>query len=157
MPNWVPEAEDPAIKAAVDAGIPVMVYNSGGIEKAKELGALNYIGSDEYLAGKAGGEYFAKHGATKVICVNTVPGAANLEARCKGVNDGMTEAGQPLHSCRCRRQLRQSDRRGRGHQGAAAEGPGVDGVITISQADADSAANGIRRRRPGGSSLAGST
>ena len=37
--NWVPEAEDPAIMAARDAGIPVMIYNSGGAEKAKELGA----------------------------------------------------------------------------------------------------------------------
>ena len=71
-----------------------MMFNAGGIEKAKELGALNFIGSDEYLAGKAGGEYFAKNGATNVICVNTVPGAANLEARCKGVIDGMTEAGE---------------------------------------------------------------
>src|SRR3954468_10228723 len=58
VPNWVPDAEDPAIKAALDAGIPVMIYNSGGAEKAKELGALNFIGSDEYLAGKAGGAYF---------------------------------------------------------------------------------------------------
>ena len=87
----MPEAEDEAIKAAIDAGIPVMIFNAGGFEKAKELGALNYIGSDEYLAGKAGGEYIAKNGATNVICVNTIPGAANLEARCKGVIDGMTE------------------------------------------------------------------
>src|SRR3954469_8500008 len=93
-PNWVPEAEDPAIKAALEAGIPVIIYNSGGIEKVKELGALNYVGSDEYLAGRAGGDYFAEHGATKVICVNTVPGAANLEARCQGVVDGMIKAGK---------------------------------------------------------------
>ena len=93
VPDWVPEAQDEAIKAAVDAGIPVIVFNAGGYEKAEELGALNYIGSDEYLAGKAGGEYIAKNGATKVLCVNTIPGAANLEARCKGVIDGVTAAG----------------------------------------------------------------
>lgn len=144
VPNWVPEAEDPAIKAALEAGIPVMIYNSGGIEKAKELGAVNYIGSDEYLAGQAGGEYFATHEATKVICVNTVPGAANLEARCKGVVDGMTKAGHaaeqlPLPATSF------------GNPTAVAEAikakllndPSIDGIITISQADADSAANAI--------------
>lgn len=30
VPNWVPDAQDEAIKAAIDAGIPVMLYNSGG-------------------------------------------------------------------------------------------------------------------------------
>jgi simple sugar transport system substrate-binding protein len=47
VPNWVPESEDEAIKAAMDAGIPVMLYNAGGGDKAKELGALNYIGNEE--------------------------------------------------------------------------------------------------------------
>jgi simple sugar transport system substrate-binding protein len=144
VPNWVPEAEDPAITAAIEAGIPVMLYNSGGMKKAEELGALNYIGSDEYLAGKAGGKYFAEHGATKVACVNTVPGAANLEARCQGVIDAMAEAGQsaeqlPLPPTSF------------GNPTAVAEAikakllndPSIDGVITISQADADSAANAI--------------
>lgn len=144
VPNWVPEAEDEAIAAAIEAGIPVMLYNSGGVEKAEELGALNYIGSDEYLAGKAGGEYFAENGATKVICVNTVPGAANLEARCQGVIDGMTEAGQsaeqlPLPPTSFGNPTAVAE----AIKAALLNDPEVDGVITISQADADSAANGI--------------
>jgi simple sugar transport system substrate-binding protein len=120
------------------------------MEKAEELGALNYIGSDEYLAGKTGGEYFAEHGATNVICVNTVPGAANLEARCQGVLDAMTEAGHsaeqlPLPATSfgnptavaeaIKAQLLQDD--------------SIDGVITISQADADSAANAIAQAGAG--------
>lgn len=150
VPNWVPEAEDPAIQAAVQAGIPVMLYNSGGMEKAEELGALNYIGSDEYLAGRAGGEYLAENGSTKAICVNTVPGAANLEARCKGVIDAMTEAGQageqlPLPATSF------------GNPTAVAEAikakllqdDSIDGIITISQADADSAANAIAQAGAG--------
>ena len=144
VPNWVPEAEDEAIKAAIAAGIPVMIFNAGGFEKAQELGALNYIGSDEYLAGKAGGEYIAKNGATKVLCVNTIPGAANLEARCMGVIDGVTGAGGtaeqlPLPPTSF------------GNPTAVAEAikaqllknPDVNGIITISAGDADSAANGI--------------
>ena len=125
VPDWVPEAQDEAIKAAVDAGIPVIVFNAGGYEKAEELGALNYIGSDEYLAGKAGGEYIAKNGATKVICVNTIPGAANLEARCKGVIDGVTARRRDRRAAAAAADLlRQPDRRRRGDQGAAPEEPG---------------------------------
>src|SRR5437867_6522073 len=41
VPNWVPASEDEAIKAAMEAGIPVLLYNSGGGDKAKELGAIN--------------------------------------------------------------------------------------------------------------------
>jgi simple sugar transport system substrate-binding protein len=150
VPNWVPDAEDPAIKAALDAGIPVMLYNSGGMEKAEELGALNYIGSDEYLAGKAGGEYFAENGATNVVCVNTVPGAANLEARCQGVIDGMTEAGQsakqlPLPPTSFGNPTAVAE----AIKAALLNDDSVDGVITISQADADSAANGIAQAGAG--------
>jgi simple sugar transport system substrate-binding protein len=93
IPNWVPESEDPAIKDAMAAGIKVILMNAGGGEKAKELGALNYVGSDEYAAGVAGGQQFAKLGAKKVLCVNHIPGAANLEARCKGIADGGKDGG----------------------------------------------------------------
>jgi simple sugar transport system substrate-binding protein len=75
VPNWVPDAQDEAIKAAMDAGIPVLLYNSGGADKAKELGAINYIGNEEYPAGLAAGAYFGSHGCKNVIFVNTVPGA----------------------------------------------------------------------------------
>ena len=71
----MPEAEDPAIKEAIAAGITVILMNAGGADKATELGAINYVGSDEYVAGLAGGEYFGKAGKKNVICVNTLPGA----------------------------------------------------------------------------------
>ncbi|MDZ7574535.1 MAG: substrate-binding domain-containing protein [Pseudotabrizicola sp.] len=144
IPNWVPEAEDPAIKLAIEAGITVILMNAGGADKATELGAINYVGSDEYAAGVAGGEYFAKNGQTKILCVNTVPGAANLEARCKGVIDGITTAGGkgeqlPLPATSF------------GDPTAVAEAikatllkdGTIDGLITISAGDADSAAIGV--------------
>jgi simple sugar transport system substrate-binding protein len=144
IPNWVPEAEDPAIKDAMAAGIKVILMNAGGADKARELGAINYVGNEEYPAGLAGGEYFAAHGQKNVICVNTIPGAANLEARCKGVSDSMTKAGLkstqlPLPSTSF------------GNATAVAEAikaellkdETIDGVITISAGDADSAAIGI--------------
>ena len=146
IPDWVPEAEDPAIKDAVAAGITVILMNAGGADKARELGAINYVGSDEYVAGEAGGAYFAKAGQKHVICVNTLPGAANTEARCKGVADGMAAAGGaaeqlPLPTTSF------------GDPTAVAEAikatllkdTTIDGVITISAGDADSAATGIQQ------------
>jgi simple sugar transport system substrate-binding protein len=145
-PDWVADTEDEAYKAATAAGIPILLYNAGGGDKAKELGAINYIGNEEYPAGLAGGEYFASHGAKNVICVNTVPGAGNLEARCKGIADGIAKGGGkstelPLPASSF------------GNPTAVAEAikatllkdAKIDGVATVSAADADSAANGIQQ------------
>ena len=144
IPNWVPEAEDPAIKDALKAGITVILMNAGGQDKAIELGAINYVGSDEYIAGKAGGEYFAGKGKKNVICVNTVPGAANLEARCKGVIDGITGMGGaakqlPLPATSFGDPTAVAE----AIKATLLEDASIDGVITISAGDADSAAIGI--------------
>lgn len=151
VPNWVPEAEDEAIKAAVDAGVTVVLMNSGGIEKARQLGAINYIGSDEFTAGKAGGDYFTKKGAKNVVCVNTTPGAANQEARCNGVIEAMKAGGGqakqlPLPATSF------------GDQTAIAEAikatllqdDTIDGVINIAAGDADAGASGIMQAGKGG-------
>jgi simple sugar transport system substrate-binding protein len=146
VPNWVPASQDEAILAAMQAGIPVMLYNSGGGDKAKELGAINYIGNEEYPAGLAAGGYFGKAGIKNVLCVNTVPGAQNLEDRCRGVADGITPEGGvsnqlPLPASAF------------GDPTAVAEAikatllkdPTITGVITISAGDANSAAIGIEQ------------
>lgn len=156
IPNWVPEAEDPAIKDAIAAGITVILMNAGGAEKAKELGAINYVGSDEYVAGVAGGEYFGDHGQKNVLCINTLPGTANIEARCKGVIDGITAKGGkggqlPLPSTSF------------GDATAVAEAikaellkdGTIDGVITISAGDADSAAIAVDQAGKTGATMLG--
>ena len=144
IPNWVPEGEDPAIREAINAGIKVILMNAGGHEKARELGAINYVGSDEYLAGVAGGEYFARQGKKNVICVNTVPGAANLEARCKGVLDGITKAGGtgkqlPLPAT----SFGDATAVAEAIKATLLQDGKIDGVLTISAGDADSAAIGV--------------
>ncbi len=146
VPNWVPASEDEAIKAAQAAGIPVILYNAGGGDKAKELGAINYVGNEEYTAGLAGGERFTTGKAKNVICVNTVPGAQNLEDRCKGVSDGITKGGGkstqlPLPAASF------------GNPTAVAEAikatllkdSTIDGVVAISAGDADAAAVGVEQ------------
>jgi simple sugar transport system substrate-binding protein len=126
VPDWVAGSEDEAIKAAMAAGIPVILYNAGGGEKAKELGAINYVGNEEYPAGVAGGAHFAAHGAKNVICVNTVPGAQNLEDRCKGISDGISAVAEAIKA-------------------TLLKDKSIDGLVTISAGDADSAAVGIEQ------------
>ena len=92
-PDWVPEAMDPAFKAVVDAHIPLIIYNAGGVKAADRLGASNYVGSDDYKAGVAAGEYFAEKGLKNLVCVNSLPGAANIEAHCRGMTDGIKDKG----------------------------------------------------------------
>ncbi|MES2550322.1 MAG: substrate-binding domain-containing protein [Pseudomonadota bacterium] len=91
IPNWLPESETPALKAARDAGVVIMSFNAGQ-EHMGEYDALNYFGSDEYIAGVEGGKYLASKGAKKILCHIQNPGAVNLETRCKGDMVGTSEA-----------------------------------------------------------------
>lgn len=91
-PVWIPEAQLPALQRAADMGIVITLFNAGE-DHIEELGALNYFGSDEYVAGVAGGKYLAEQGAEHILCHIQIPGATNLESRCEGVSDGASEAG----------------------------------------------------------------
>jgi len=84
---------DPAFKAVKDAGIPFIVYNAGGIQAADRLGAMNYVGAVDYMAGVAAGDYLGKAGHKIGVCVNSLPGAANIEDYCKGFAEGIGKAG----------------------------------------------------------------
>ncbi len=99
IPVWVPEAEVPALKAAAEQGIVIMQYNAGQ-EVQGDLGAINYFGSDEYQAGYGGGVYLAENGAKHILCHIQVPGAINLETRCKGVTEGAESKGAKVTTLR---------------------------------------------------------
>jgi simple sugar transport system substrate-binding protein len=143
-PDWVPEAMDAAFKEVVAAGVPLIIYNAGGMEAAKRLGAQNYVGSEEYVAGMGGGEYFTKSGAKNVLCVNTQPGSTNQESRCKGLADGMAKGGGkgtqlPLPSSAFGNPTAVAQ----AVKAALQKDPTIDGLITIAAGDATSAATGI--------------
>ncbi|HET6533583.1 MAG TPA: sugar ABC transporter substrate-binding protein [Actinoplanes sp.] len=87
MPD--PPALVPTIKKAIDAGIPVVAFNAG-IGAYAESGALSYFGSDETLAGEAGGKRAADDGFKHVLCVVQFQGQVQLEARCDGVQSAFT-------------------------------------------------------------------
>lgn len=83
-----PDALNPVIRAAVDAGIPVVTYNAGGDTWA-DAGALAFFGQDESVAGAAAGGRLAEEGAEHVLCVIQAQGQVQLEARCDGVEEGL--------------------------------------------------------------------
>lgn len=90
----IPDADalGDSIRAAVDAGIPVISLNSGS-DVAKELGILTHVGQTEYEAGFGGGERMAAAGVTNALCVNQEVGNVALDLRCQGFTDALAEAG----------------------------------------------------------------
>jgi simple sugar transport system substrate-binding protein len=83
-----PDAMAGAVKAATDAGIPVVALNAG-LDQYQKLGALMYFGSDEAVAGEAGGKRLAALGAKHVLCPIQAAGVISLETRCAGVKKGV--------------------------------------------------------------------
>jgi simple sugar transport system substrate-binding protein len=81
-----PDALRDSIKAATDAGIPVITINSG-VDVFVELGALTHVGQTELVAGQGAGLRFNALGVNKVLCVIHEEGNIGLEERC----DGLTE------------------------------------------------------------------
>lgn len=79
----------PAAQKAVQAGIPVVAFNSG-ISDYQKYGIGMYFGSDEDLAGQSAGQRMTQTAGAdpsggKAICVVQEQGSVALEARCAGV------------------------------------------------------------------------
>jgi simple sugar transport system substrate-binding protein len=143
-PDWVPEAMDPAFKAVVDKHIPLVIYNAGGLKAADRLGAMNYVGSDDYKGGFAGGVYLGKVGNKTGLCLNTLPGAANIEAFCSGFVDGIKSVGGegsvlplPATSFGSATAVAQALR------AHLLQNPKISAVFAIGNVDANSAVSGI--------------
>lgn len=145
IPVWVPDAQVPALQEAAAKGIKIMMYNSGADVK-DQISGINYFGSDEKVAGVAGGEYMAKAGAKKIMCVIQVPGAVNLETRCNGVEEGAKANGAEIVRLPLPANID-------GNAAATSEAikaellkdASVDAVITLSAGVADSAALAIQQ------------
>ena len=78
-----PDAVRDAVKAAVDAGIPLVTTNSGS-DLYKEFGAFTHIGQDEFTAGAGAGEKFNAAGAKVLLCAKQEQTNTGLDARCDG-------------------------------------------------------------------------
>lgn len=143
-PDWVPEAMEQAFKEVVKNKIPLIIYNAGSVETAERLGAMNYIGSDPYESGLAAGDYFAKHDLKSAVCLNTLPGVANVEAFCKGMKDGVEKGGGtgsilPLPAT----SFGSSTAVAQALKGHLLKNPGINAVFTVGNVDTNSAISGI--------------
>lgn len=91
MPD--PDALTESVQKAVDAGIPVVVYNAGDRDWQRS-GALAFYGEPEVLAGEFAGTELNELGATNALCVLQAQGQVQLEDRCAGLDatfEGTTE------------------------------------------------------------------
>ena len=147
IPVWVPESQVPALQSAAEQGIKIMMYNSGQSVKS-DISGLNYFGSDEYVAGVAGGTYLAQNGATKIICHIQVPGAVNLEARCAGVKEGGEANGAEVINLPLPANLDQNvTGTSEAIKAELLKDPSVDAVITLAAWAADAASVAIQQSR----------
>lgn len=86
-----PDAIKAALRAAEQAGIPVVTLNSGGDQSAA-LGALAHVGQSDLIAGEQAGKRLSDSGARTLLCVNGEPGNVGQVQRCQGAAQGF--AGQ---------------------------------------------------------------
>jgi simple sugar transport system substrate-binding protein len=91
-----PPAIAPAVRKAIEAGIPVVAFNAG-IGNYAESGALSYFGSDEGLAGEEAGKRASEGGYKNLLCVIQFQGQVQLEARCDGVKKTFTGNWQKIY------------------------------------------------------------
>lgn len=93
-----------AISKAIDAGIPVVAFNTSDPRpQPDKIDYLTYVGGDEFKTGLLAGEHAlaqAKAGKVpmpkEVLCANPDPAHSGLAARCRGMADAMKGAGVPL-------------------------------------------------------------
>jgi simple sugar transport system substrate-binding protein len=91
----IPDATalEKSVKAAADAGIPVIVIDSGEPE-VERLGLKLYIGTTNYFEqGRLAAKQLAGAGVTHGVCTNHEPGNLVNESACDGFKEGMKEAG----------------------------------------------------------------
>jgi len=86
--NPYPDSLEPAIKQAVDAGIPVVLINAGGSSVVK-VGALTYVGNDEMASGRLAARKLGEAGCKHALLITTPDGAlAFVDERNKGFIEG---------------------------------------------------------------------
>ncbi|MEM8554488.1 MAG: sugar ABC transporter substrate-binding protein [Pseudomonadota bacterium] len=84
-----PDVLSGPISAAVDAGVDVIIMNSGTPDAAREVGALMYVGQPEYDAGYAAGLRASGDGIESFLCVNHYISSPSSTERCQGFADGL--------------------------------------------------------------------
>jgi simple sugar transport system substrate-binding protein len=92
-----PVALAPVVKKAVEAGIPVVVYNAGDRDW-QSTGALAFYGEPEVLAGEFAGTELNGLGSKHALCVLQAQGQVQLEDRCSGIESTFTGTTEKLYA-----------------------------------------------------------
>lgn len=121
----------PAIRAAAQAGIPIVSMNSGD-DVYRQLGVLAHVGQTEYDAGFGAGERLGADGVTLALCVNHELGNLSLDRRCAGFADGLAPAGGRARVIAVN--LADPDDAQQRIAGALAADPAIDGLLTLGPA-----------------------
>jgi simple sugar transport system substrate-binding protein len=139
----IPDADalGDSIKAAVDAGIPVISINSGS-DVAAEFGLLTHVGQTEYEAGVGAGQRMGEAGVTKALCVNQEVGNVALDERCRGFTDGLSESGGTVEVVAV--DLNNPTESQSRIEAALSANPDIDGVLTLGPTGAAPALEALR-------------
>ena len=119
-----PDGLEASIKAAVDAGVPVITINSG-IDDWQDFGATTHVGQSETIAGEAAGEELNAAGVKNVICVIQEPGNVALEERCRAASETFNGEMQNLQADNTDLQGSQSTIESKLQDGS------IDGILTL--------------------------
>ena len=143
-PNWMPAAENPTFKQITSDGTPLILFNDSGNDSTNKVGALYYIGSDNFAGGKAAGEYMVEHGVKHVLCVNTNPGTAIQQERCAGIKAGEQTGGGSMTELPLSGSLNGNQTAvSQAIKAALLKDSSIDGVMTLTLLDADIAASAL--------------
>ena len=140
--NWYPSAEEPELKKAVAAGIPVIVVDAAGDWQG--IGAIGFIGQTDFDAGQEGAKRLAAAGVKHLLFVNHAPGAVNLESRYKAVIQTMQPLGVKVSNLNISfSSSTTASQVTSAIQGALVADPSIDGVFTMGASIAEDAAGAI--------------
>src|SRR5687767_11756079 len=139
----IPDADalGDSIRAAVDAGIPVISMNSGS-DVAADFGLLTHVGQTEYEAGLGAGQRMGEAGVTNAICVNQEVGNAALDERCRGFTDGLGESGGTVEVVEV--DLNNPAEAQSRVEAALSANPDINGVLTLGPTGAAPALEALR-------------
>ena len=137
--NFLPDVQGPGIQDAIDAGIPVVIANSGE-EPGMALGAIAFVGAAAFLTGERTGEEMIANGVTSGLCMDHVPQNPATTEACQGMEAAFEQAG--LQSSTFNLPLTDSANPqaiASALRGQLSADPDIDGVFTLGTAIAESA------------------
>ncbi|GAA3988914.1 sugar ABC transporter substrate-binding protein [Allokutzneria multivorans] len=137
--DYYPDQQDPEIRRAVDAGVTVVLVNSGEPSWQK-VGATAYVGQDEQRVGELAGQRMAEAGVRRAVCVNHVPGSPVMAQRCAGLRTALSHVTEiTLASAEATNPTATQQ----AISGALSADPLVDGVFTLGSGFAELAMRAV--------------